>query len=232
MLGKGPSGHDLGHPNHNAWEIDMATKGQSLDPPTRTARPITSFCRVNLEIQGNLGMTDAELRTHRAGLRFAYQMCFSITLVGTVLQSIPVLAVAATTAFLAMFPPNHPFDNVYNATVGRMLHRPKLPPRIGAGSIRLQSRDPLAHCGHRAVRGRDADGGYRRGCGPAPDGRPGWLLRRLHPLDGVQPGGVQAPHPQAALTACTGGLRRSGLALLAQSTFQLAARVYVIGVDP
>ena len=107
----------------------MATKGQSLDPPMGAARPITSFCRAHLKIQGNLGLTDAELRTHRRGLRFAYQMCSSITLIGTVLHSIPVLAVAATTAFFAMFPPNHPFDNVYNATLGRMLHRPTLPPR-------------------------------------------------------------------------------------------------------
>ena len=111
----------------------MATEGQSLDPPIGAARPITSFCRANLEIQGNLGLTDAEMRAHRPGLRFAYQMCFSITLIGTVLQNIPVLAVAATTAFFAMFPPSHPFDNVYNATLGRMLHRPKLPPRTAQG---------------------------------------------------------------------------------------------------
>ena len=111
----------------------MAIEGQSLDPPTGAARPVTSFCRANLEIQGNLGLTEAEMRLHRSGFRFAYQMCFSITLIGTVLQSIPVLAVAATTAFFAMFPPSHPFDNVYNATLGRMMHRPKLPPRTAQG---------------------------------------------------------------------------------------------------
>ena len=111
----------------------MATEGPLPDLSMGDARPITSFCRSNLEIQGNLGLTDAELRTHRPGLRFAYQMCFTITLIGTVLQSIPVLAVAATTAFLAMFPPNHPFDNVYNATLGRMLGRPELPPRTAQG---------------------------------------------------------------------------------------------------
>ena len=103
------------------------------DPPMGAARPITSFCRANLEIQGNLGLTDAEMRTHRLGFRFAYQMCFLITLIGTVLQSIPVLAVAATTAFFAIFPPNHPFDYVYDATLGRMLQRPKLPPRTAQG---------------------------------------------------------------------------------------------------
>lgn len=111
----------------------MATKGPVLDPPPSAARPITSFCRANLEIQGNLGLTDAELRRHRPGFRFAYQMCFSITLIGTVFQNIPVLAVAATTAFFAIFPPNHPFDDVYNATLGRLLHRPELPPRTAQG---------------------------------------------------------------------------------------------------
>jgi hypothetical protein len=111
--------------------IDMATGGD--DSPMGAARPLSSFCRANLEIQGNLGLTDAEMLTHRTGFRFAYQMCFAITLIGTVLQSIPVLAVAATAAFLAIFPPNHPFDNIYDATVGRMLNRPKLPPRTAQG---------------------------------------------------------------------------------------------------
>jgi hypothetical protein len=111
----------------------MATEGQIPDRLPRTVRPVTSFCRANLEIQGNLGLTDAEMRAHRPGFRFAYQMCFSITLVGTALQNIPVLVVAATTAFFAMFPPNHPFDYVYNTTLGRMLHRPSLPPRTAQG---------------------------------------------------------------------------------------------------
>jgi len=111
----------------------MANNEPSLDPPMDDARPVTSFCRANLEIQGNLGLTDAEMRAHRPGLRFAYQMCFMITLVGTVLQSIPVLVIAATAAFFAIFPPSHPFDNVYNATLGRMLRRPKLPPRTAQG---------------------------------------------------------------------------------------------------
>lgn len=100
---------------------------------TGTAPGVSSFCRVNLEIQGVVGFSDAELRSHRAGLRFAYQMCFLITLVGTLLQSIPVLTVAATTAFFAMFPPNHPFDYVYNATIGRALNRPPVPPRTPQG---------------------------------------------------------------------------------------------------
>ena len=60
-------------------------------------------------------------------------MCFAITLLGTVLQSIPVLAIAATTAFVAIFPPNHPFDYLYNLTVGRLLNKPKLPPRTTQG---------------------------------------------------------------------------------------------------
>lgn len=60
-------------------------------------------------------------------------MCFTITLIGTVLQSIPVLAIAAIAAFFAMFPPNHPFDYLYNLTVGRLMNRPKLPPRTNQG---------------------------------------------------------------------------------------------------
>ncbi len=101
--------------------------------PSGDGAPITSFCRTNLEIQGNLGFSDEDLLTHRAGFRFAYQMCFAVTLLGTVLQSIPVLAIAATAAFFAIFPPNHPFDYLYNLTVGRLMNRPKLPPRTNQG---------------------------------------------------------------------------------------------------
>lgn len=94
---------------------------------------VSAFCRTNLEIQGVVGFSDAELKAQRTGLRFAYQMCFLITLVGVLMQSIPVLTIAATTAFFAMFPPNHPFDYVYNVTIGRMLNRPELPPRTPQG---------------------------------------------------------------------------------------------------
>jgi hypothetical protein len=60
-------------------------------------------------------------------------MCFAITLLGTVLQSIPVLAIAAAAALVAVFPPNHPFDYLYNLTIGRLKRRPKLPPRTNQG---------------------------------------------------------------------------------------------------
>ena len=56
--------------------------------PSREGASITPFCRANLEIQGVVGFSDEELLTHRAGFRFAYQMCFAITLLGTVFQSI------------------------------------------------------------------------------------------------------------------------------------------------
>ena len=94
---------------------------------------ITPFCRTNLEIQGIAGFSDEDLLTHRQGFRFAYQMCFAVTLLGTVLQSIPVLAIAATTAFFGVFPPNHPFDYLYNLTLGRLMHRPKVPSRTNQG---------------------------------------------------------------------------------------------------
>jgi hypothetical protein len=102
-------------------------------PSSREGTAISPFCRANLEIQGVVGFSDEELLTHRAGFRFAYQMCFAITLLGTVFQSIPMLAIAATAAFFAIFPPNHPFDYLYNLTVGRLRKRPKLPPRTNQG---------------------------------------------------------------------------------------------------
>ena len=94
---------------------------------------ISSFCRTHLEIQGITGFSDEEWVVHRPGFRFAYQMCFFVTLLGTVLQSIPILSISLTAAFLAVFPPNHPFDYLYNATVGRITRKPKLPPRTNQG---------------------------------------------------------------------------------------------------
>ena len=104
-----------------------------MNKETSSKAPITSFCRTQLEIQGILGYSDDELATHRAGFRFAYQLCFTITLIGTVLQSIPILAVAAVAALWATFPPNHPFDYLYNATFGRILNKPKVPRRTNQG---------------------------------------------------------------------------------------------------
>jgi hypothetical protein len=69
--------------------------------------------------------------------------CFVITLLGTALQSIPVLAIAATAAFFAIFPPNHPFDYLYNLTVGRLMNRPT----CLRGPIRVDSRVPSLRCG-------------------------------------------------------------------------------------
>ena len=56
-------------------------------PPLGDGAPITPFCRTNLEIQGNLGFSDEDLLRHRPGFRFAYQMCFAVTLLGTVRSS-------------------------------------------------------------------------------------------------------------------------------------------------
>jgi hypothetical protein len=101
--------------------------------PVGDGTAISSFCRTNLEIQGISGFSDEELLVHRPGFRFAYQLCFAITLLGTVLQSIPLLAIAATAAFLAVFPPNHPFDYLYNVTLGRLMRRPRVPARTVQG---------------------------------------------------------------------------------------------------
>jgi hypothetical protein len=95
--------------------------------------PISTFCRTQLEIQGVQGLSDEDLSTHRAGFRFAYQLCFIITLLGTALGSIPILSIAAIAAFFAMFPPNHPFDYLYNSTVRHLTGSPKVPPRTNQG---------------------------------------------------------------------------------------------------
>ncbi len=84
-------------------------------------------------MQGIDGLSDEEMLLHRPGFRFAYQMCFTVTAVGTVLQSVPVLSIAMAAAFFAVFPPNHPFDRLYNLTVGRYLRRPKVPRRTAQG---------------------------------------------------------------------------------------------------
>jgi hypothetical protein len=86
-----------------------------------------------MEIQGILGLSDEQLTVHRAGFRFAYQLCFTITAVGLVFQSIPILLVANLAAFIAVFPPNHTFDYVYNHGVRHLLKRPKLPHRTIQG---------------------------------------------------------------------------------------------------
>ena len=115
--------------------------------PSGEGAPITSFCRTNLEIQGNLGFSDEDLLTHRRGFRFAYQLCFTITLIGTILQSIPVLAIAAIAAFFAIFPPNHPFD--YLTSLDRSSGCAR---RSAAWTILEQVCSPWRHGNHPSIR--------------------------------------------------------------------------------
>jgi hypothetical protein len=94
---------------------------------------LSSFNRSNLEIQGVTGFSDEELFTHRQGFRFACKLCFAVVLLGTIFQGISIFAIAATVAFLAVVPPNHPFDYLYNVTVRRFMRKPKVLPRVTQG---------------------------------------------------------------------------------------------------
>jgi hypothetical protein len=95
-----------------------------------TLSPVT---RRRLEAQGYLGFSDAELREFRFGIRFAYYMCGLLVLSGLIFSRVELLFVAMGVAFLAMFPPYHPFDYLYNYAVRHLLGKSKLPPRANQG---------------------------------------------------------------------------------------------------
>ena len=95
-----------------------------------TLSPVT---RRRLEAQGYLGFTDAQLNDFKFGIRFAYYLCGLLVLTGLIFSRIEILLIAMVVAFLAIMPPYHPFDYLYNYGVRQVLNKPKLPPRANQG---------------------------------------------------------------------------------------------------
>jgi hypothetical protein len=85
--------------------------------------------RKRLEEQGFRGFSDAELDSHKFGIRFAYYLCGSLVLTGLVFQSVPLLSVMLGIAILGILPPYHPFDYLFNGVVRHLVGKPKLVPR-------------------------------------------------------------------------------------------------------
>jgi hypothetical protein len=84
-------------------------------------------------VQGYLNYSDQELHDFKFGIRFAYALCTILFTTGLFLVSLKILIVAAGVAFLAAFPPYHPFDYLYNYAVRYLMGKPKLPPRSNQG---------------------------------------------------------------------------------------------------
>lgn len=94
---------------------------------------ISPVTRKRLEAQGYLGFTDAQLNDFKFGIRFAYYLCGLLALTGLIFSSVEILLIAMGVAFVAMIPPYHPFDYLYNYGVRQLLSKPKLPPRTNQG---------------------------------------------------------------------------------------------------
>lgn len=90
---------------------------------------VSSTCRKRLHTQGYDNFSDKELHDYKSGIRFAYMGCITLVAFGIYFQSIPILTITAVIAFVAAFPPYHPFDYLYNYGVRHLLNKPKMPPR-------------------------------------------------------------------------------------------------------
>ena len=89
--------------------------------------------RKNLETQGYIGYTDAELNDFKFGIRFAYYLCGSLVLIGLLSTNLQILAATMIIAFFGSLPPYHPFDYLYNYVIRQMFNKPKMPPRSNQG---------------------------------------------------------------------------------------------------
>jgi len=70
--------------------------------------------RSRLETQGFCGLDDATLAEVGPGLRWSPVLCTLFMIVGVATQSAIVLWLLATTAFIGVLLPFHPFDVLYN----------------------------------------------------------------------------------------------------------------------
>jgi hypothetical protein len=94
---------------------------------------ISATCKRRLHVQGYQNYSDKELNDYKYGIRFAYGLCITLVALGLIFNSIPVLLFIALIALVGAFPPNHPFDYLYNHGVRQLLNKPKLPPRSNQG---------------------------------------------------------------------------------------------------
>lgn len=84
-------------------------------------------------VQGYSCYSDKELNDYKYGIRFAYYFCNLIVIIGLLMTSVWILAVAMTIAFLGALLPRHPFDYLYNHVVSRLINKPGIPPRTSQG---------------------------------------------------------------------------------------------------
>lgn len=82
-----------------------------------------------LRVQGYSCQTNEELGDLAFGNRFAFQLCVSLVIVGTLSTNIYILAAMMLVAFLAVLLPYHPFDYIYNYLLANRLGKPQLPKR-------------------------------------------------------------------------------------------------------
>jgi hypothetical protein len=94
---------------------------------------ISATCKRRLHAQGYQNYSDKELNDYKYGIRFAYGLCITLVALGLIFTSIPLLSFVALVALAGAFPPNHPFDYLYNNGVRQLLNKPKLPPRSNQG---------------------------------------------------------------------------------------------------
>jgi hypothetical protein len=91
--------------------------------------------RKRLETQGYVGLSDEQLTAYRFGIRFAYGACVTLTAMGLLFTSTPILMVALSIAFMAVWLPYHPFDYLYNFGLRHLMNRPKIPVRTNQGKF-------------------------------------------------------------------------------------------------
>jgi len=111
-----------------------------------------------LEVQGFLGMSDAELVDVGRWMRFTPSCNFALTLAGTATGSVWLLAGLALIMAVGALAPAHPFDIVYNTLLRRATGTGALP-RSGArrkitfvvGALWLGATAAVFASGHRST---------------------------------------------------------------------------------
>src|SRR5688572_14882375 len=85
-----------------------------------------SWTHANLETQG-YGLSKAETRSLRVGLRFPTALCLALVIVGLALESALVIALLVPIGAVAGWTPRHPFDLIWNHGLRHVAEAPELP---------------------------------------------------------------------------------------------------------
>ncbi|MEO1215098.1 MAG: DUF4395 family protein, partial [Bacteroidota bacterium] len=90
---------------------------------------ISAVRKKRFEVQGITGYSIETLSELKYGIRFAFQLCVSLVLIGLLIKSYELLILTNIAAIGGAIMSRHPFDYIFNHLISPVIKKPPVPPR-------------------------------------------------------------------------------------------------------